>query len=391
MGSNLDNVLDRRGTSCLKWDSLKPFYGRDDVLPMWVADMDFKAPPAVIEALSQRVQHGVFGYTAQPDSYDDAVISWFDRRFNWRIQKEWLSFSPGVVTGLTISIRAFTHPGDKVIIQTPVYYPFYQVIKDNGCQVVENPLKLEHNRYLMDFEDLKKKAKDPEVKLLILCSPHNPVGRVWTKAELQELGDICINNDVMVVSDEIHCDVIYRDAKHIPFASISEKFAANSITTIATSKTFNLAGLKNSIIIIPNKKILSEFDNMSAKHRVGMNVFGMLATEMAYTEGEEYLEQLIDYLSDNLNYLTDFIKQNIPGIKVIKPEGTYLVWLDCRELGMDRHQLDSFFINEAKVALNSGYGFGLAGAGFMRINIACPKPILQEGLTRIKNAVDSLV
>ncbi|MCF6466290.1 MalY/PatB family protein [Clostridium sp. Cult2] len=391
MKYNFDEVVERRNTNCMKWDGVEEKFGNKDVIPMWVADMDFKSPKPVMDAIIERAKHGIFGYTRKPDSYDEAIINWYKKRHNWSIDREWLSFSPGVVAGLTIIIRAFTHLGDQVIIQTPVYYPFYDVIRNNGCTIVENPLKFEGDKYVMDYEDLEEKVKDPRVKLLILCSPHNPVGRVWTKEELTKLGEICIENDVMVVADEIHCDLIYKGYKHTSFASISDKFAQNSITTIAPSKTFNIAGLQASSVVIPNEKLLIQYNEILNRHRTyHINVFALVAVEAAYRHGEDYVDQLMEYLERNLNYLIDFIDKNIPQIKVIKPEGTYLIWLDCRDLGMDINELNDLMVNKAGVAFDDGYWFGDMGNGFMRMNIACPRKNIEKALNNIKEAIDNI-
>lgn len=388
MKYNFDEQINRRNTDCMKWDGTLEVFGEQDVLPMWVADMDFKAPQPVIDALVEKAMSGVFGYNKKPLGYDEAITGWFKRRHNWDIKPEWLCFSPGVVTGLTVLVRAFTEVGDKIIIQPPVYYPFYNVINDNGRVVVENSLKIKDGRYVMDFRDLEEKAKDPKTRLLFLCSPHNPVGRVWTREEILRLGEICINNGVLVIADEIHCDLIYKGYKHIPFASISPEFAVNSITTLSPSKTFNLAGLQTSVIVIPDEDKRKIYRKMLNVHRVyHMNTFGMTALKAAYNYGEEYLEELLDYLEGNLNFLCEYIEKNIPQVKVIKPEGTYLVWLDFRDWGWDSDDLESFLLKKAKVALDPGYWFGEEGKGFMRINIACPRTLLKEGLDRIRQAM----
>ena len=393
MKYNFDEVIDRTNYHSVKWDELETIFGDipEDVLPMWVADMEFRSPQPVIEAIKKANEHGIYGYTSRPLSYYQAIIDWMEKRHNWKIKKDWLAFSPGVVPALSFIIRAFCQPGDKVVVQPPVYYPFFRVIENNGCHVVNNPLKLSNKKYFIDWEDLERKVDDPRVKLLILCSPHNPVGRVWQKEELIILGEICLKHHIIVVSDEIHADILFKGYKHTPFASISPAFAHNSITCTAPSKTFNLAGLQTSSIIIPNKKYYKIYENILDSLALNENnVFGLVALEAAYRDGEEWLEQLLSYLNENLKFLMKYFKEKIPKIKVIKPEGTYLVWLDCRQLGLSAQDLNNFMIKKARVALDDGCWFGLGGEGFMRINIASPRSFLEEGLKRIEEAVNSL-
>jgi len=393
MKYNFDEVIDRTNYHSVKWDELKTKFGDipEDVLPMWIADMEFRSPKPVIEAIKKAAEHGIYGYTSRPDSYYQAIIDWMERRHNWKVKKDWLAYSPGVVPALSLIIRAFCQPGDKVVVQPPVYYPFFRVIENNGCHVVNNPLKLSNKKYFIDWEDLERKVDDPRVKLLILCSPHNPVGRVWQKEELIILGEICLKHHIIVVSDEIHADILFKGYRHIPFASISPAFAHNSITCTAPSKTFNLAGLQTSTIIIPNKKYYKIYNNILDSLALDENnVFGLVALEAAYRYGEEWLEQLLSYLNENLKFLMRYFKERIPKIKVIKPEGTYLVWLDCRQLGLSTKDLNNFMIEKAGVALDDGYWFGTEGEGFMRINIASPRSFLEEGLKRIERATNSL-
>ena len=389
MKYNFDEVIDRTNYHSVKWDDLETTFGAvpKDVLPMWVADMEFRSPQPVIEAIKKAAEHGIYGYTSRPDSYYQAIIDWMERRHSWKVKKDWLAFSPGVVPALSFIIRAFTQPGDKVVDQPPVYYPFFRVIENNGCRVVNNPLKFSNKKYFIDWEDLERKIDDPRVKLLILCSPHNPVGRVWQKEELIILGEICLKHNIIVVSDEIHADILFKGYKHTPFASISPAFAHHSITCTAPSKTFNLAGLQTSTIIIPNKKYYKIYNNILDSLALDENnVFGLVALEAAYRDGEEWLEQLLAYLNENLEFLMKYFRERIPKIKVIKPEGTYLVWLDCRQLGLSTKDLNNFMINKAGVALDGGDWFGTEGKGFMRINIACPRSFLEECLKRIERA-----
>ncbi|UCG04032.1 MAG: pyridoxal phosphate-dependent aminotransferase [Candidatus Heimdallarchaeota archaeon] len=388
--SIFDEVIDRSNTGSIKWDPfyLTKIFGKEDLLPLWVADMDFRAPQPVIDALVTRVKHGIFGYTGpDPSKYNNSVINWFKRRHNWDLHEDWLVFSPGIVQACTYIIQRFTDPGDKVIIQDPVYYPFASIIKNNGRQVLSNQLILDDSYYRMNYEDLEEKAKDPRARALILCSPHNPIGRVWSKEELSKLGEICLENDVLVISDEIHCDLIYPKHKHIVYASISEELAQQSITCTAGSKTFNLAGFQHSNVIIPNEKLHENFKvQMEALALTIPNAFGALALQVAYDEGEEWLSSLIQVLERNLNFLKSFINKNLPSVSVIEPEGTYLVWLDFRAFELDSKELEKKILEEAKLALDSGYKFGAGGEGFERINIACPLSILEESLERISKA-----
>ncbi len=388
---DFDTVIDRSGNYSSKWDELKKMFGRDDLLPMWVADMDFMSPQPVVDALVKRAKQGIYGYTSRPESYFESVARWMKKRHNWDVKTEWMIYTPGVVPALSFIINAFTYPGDKVLVQQPVYYPFFRVIEDNGRRIVNNPLIYKEGRYTMDFDDLEEKVKDRRIKLMFLCSPHNPVGRVWTKDELIRLGRICIDNNILVVSDEIHHDILYPGVKHIPFASISEEFALSSITCTAPSKTFNLAGLQTSTIIIPNTAYYDIYRNFIKRLQLlRNNAFGLVALEAAYTHGEEWLDQLLEYLDGNLRAFTEGIEKDVPQIKVVKPEGTYLVWLDCRELGFDAHQLNDFTIDKAKLAFESGYWFGHGGEGFQRANIACPRTYVNEAVKRLKSAVESI-
>ncbi len=385
MKYNFDEEIGRIGTNSIKWDFTDKFLGVKNILPMWVADMDFKAPEPVISAIKRRARHGIYGYTGRSDSYYDAIINWVKIRHNWEISRRWLTDSPGIVAGLALSILTFTKPGDKIVIQPPVYTPFFDIVRENGRQLVLNNLKLENGRYKMDFDDLKNKI-DSGTKMLILCSPHNPVGRVWTEEELFTLGDICDKNDIVILSDEIHSDIVYSGHKHIPIASISPDMAARTITFIAPSKTFNIAGLLNSAVIIPNEKLYNDYVNKM--HAMGLhlgNLFGIEATEACYRHGEGWLEELIIYLEDNLSYLIDYFNKNIKNVKIIIPEGTYLVWLDFRATGYSADKVNKLLREKARIGLNDGRVFGPGGEGFERINIGCPRSMLKEGLERIKS------
>lgn len=390
MSYTFDDVIDRKNTNSIKWEPavLKKLFGEDDLLSMWVADMDFKCPDPVVEALVKRASHGIYGYSDIDDGYYDAIIQWNKRRNDWHLDKSWIVFTPGVVPAVNYLVQAFCKTGDKVIIQNPVYYPFSSAIVNNGATIVLNPLKETDGDYVMDYEDLEEKAKDPRVKLLILCSPHNPVGRVWRKEELERLGEICIANHVLVVADEIHSDLIMSGHKHTPFAGISEAFANNSITCVAPSKTFNLAGLQVSNIIIPNEQLRNEYqiilENNAIRHP---NTFGIVALEAAYTKGEPWLEAVLEYIEGNMDYIKTFVDERLPEIKFKKPEGTYLAWLDFRGLGMDQKALESWMQKELKLALDEGYIFGSGGEGFERINAACPRVLLEEALGRIEQGI----
>lgn len=388
MNFDFDKVIDRKNTNSIKWDFTEKFFGEADVLPMWVADMDFEAPPQVTEALLQRVKHGIYGYSGFTDSYYQAVVDWMQKRHEWTVERDWISYCPGIVPALYWAVRAFTRPGDKVVLQSPVYPPFYAAIERHGCEVVNNPLKLTEGCYSMDFEDLEQKLADEAVKMLILCSPHNPVGRVWTREELARLAELCRQHNVIVVSDEIHADIIYTGHKHVPLASLSEEIAQISIICTSPAKTFNLAGLQTSNIIIPNKDLRTGFNQVMEDNGMHLpTIFGVKGLEAAYQYGEQWLEELLVYLQGNLEYLEHFIEEKIPRVKVVRPQGTYLVWLDMRELGLNDEELQKLLVQKARVALNSGAGFGQGGEGFARINIGCPRSVLVEGLRRIERAL----
>ncbi|WP_379668542.1 MalY/PatB family protein [Pueribacillus sp. YX66] len=386
-----DKVINRYKTNSLKWDALEERFGKANVLPLWVADMDFRAPNAVIEALKKVAEHGIFGYTVRPDSFYESLISWFERRHDWKIKKDSILVSPGIVPALSLLVQAFTEPGDHVIIQSPVYHPFFHVVQQNGRNLIDNPLILNDKKYEINFDDLEQKLREYECKLMLFCSPHNPAGRVWTKKELIKVGELCKKYNVLLISDEIHCDLIYKGHQHIPFASLSKEFQDLSITCVAPSKTFNLAGLQSSALIIPNKDIREQYKrSLKIENSDMLNSFAIAAFEAAYNDGEQWLENLMEYLEDNVQFLISFFEEQIPEVNVIPPEGTYLIWLDFRKLGLSVKELESFLLTEAKVALNQGYIFGKTGEGFVRINIACPRKTLEEGLHRIKLAVNTL-
>ena len=383
MKYNFDEIVNRENTNSVKFDLRKELFGKEDVIPMWVADMDFRTPDFIINAIKKRAEHEVFGYSFRSKSYFQSIIDWVKRRHNWAVNSDWISFSPGVVPAVNIAIMAYTNPGDEIIVQTPVYFPFFSAIKDNNRIQVENPLKLENGRYSIDFEDLELKLQS--AKVLLLSNPHNPGGSVWTKDELKKLAELCIQNDVLIFADEIHADLVFRDYKFTAVASISDSIAENTITFIAPSKTFNIAALATSSVIISNSGLKEKYDKVLDTIHIGMgNVFGAVASEAAYTYGDEWLDQLMAYLSLNLNFAEDFIENNIPQIKLIRPEGTYLVWLDCSMLDLKGKDLKDFMIHDAGIGFNDGRMFGTGGDGFMRMNIACPKATLEKALDNLK-------
>lgn len=386
-----DNSIDRTNTASVKYEEMDIKFDRNDLIPLWVADMDIKAPNFMIEAIKERADHGIFGYSKRMPEFYNSIVNWLDTRHDLKITSEDIEYAPGVVFLLNMMIRKFTEEGDKIIIQPPVYYPFESVIEGNKRTVLRNNLVLKDGRYEMDFEDLLIKASDPDCKMIILCSPHNPAGRVWTKEELEELGRICIDNDVLVVSDEIHYDLVFKPNKHIPFASISEEFANKSITCTAPSKTFNIAGLHSAFCIIKDREKMDIYRNeLGLLDLNRSNVFSQTVTQAVYEQGHEWVDGVNEYLKENMEYCVDYINKNIKGIHALELEGTYLLWMDCRGLGLGLDELDDLFINKAKLALDSGHWFGKPGEGFMRMNIACPKEILKKTLIQLETAVKSL-
>lgn len=388
MPVDFDTVPNRRGTNCFKYDFAREMGMPEDVLPLWVADMDFPTAPAVLERLHALAEHGIFGYTGVKDAYFSAVHNWYAQRFGWETQRSWLVTTPGVVFAIAIAIRAFTQKGDAILIQQPVYYPFANKVTENDRQLVVNPLVLKNGRYEMDFADMERKIVDYHVKMLLLCSPHNPVGRVWTKEELLRVGEICQKHGVLVVSDEIHADFTYAGHTHRVFASVKSEFADFTITCTAPSKTFNLAGLQNSNIFIPNRQLRHAYKKeLSACGCGGTNCMGMAACQAAYEAGADWLEQLKQYLAGNLAYIRQFLREKLPDIALIEPEGTYLVWLDLRKLGLTEQQQRQLIVQDAKLWLDTGTLFGQGGEGFERINIACPRTTIEQAMQRLEHAV----
>lgn len=391
MPVDFDTVPNRRGTNCFKYDFAREMGMPEDVLPLWVADMDFPTAPAVLERLHALAEHGIFGYTGVKDAYFSAVHNWYAQRFSWETQRSWLVTTPGVVFAIAIAIRAFTQKGDAILIQQPVYYPFANKVTENDRQLVVNPLVLKNGRYEMDFADMERKSVDYHVKMLLLCSPHNPVGRVWTKEELLRVGEICQKHGVLVVSDEIHADFTYAGHTHRVFASVKSEFADFTITCTAPSKTFNLAGLQNSNIFIPNRQLRHAYKKeLSACGCGGTNCMGMAACQAAYEAGADWLEQLKQYLAGNLAYIRQFLREKLPDIALIEPEGTYLVWLDLRKLGLTEQQQRQLIVQDAKLWLDTGTLFGQGGEGFERINIACPRTTIEQAMQRLEHAVHKI-
>ncbi len=388
---NFDAVIDRRGTDCLKYDFAVRRGRPADVLPLWVADMDFKTSSRVLDALQRKVEHGIFGYTESGDRYFEAVSGWLSRHHSLNIRQEWLVKTPGVVFALAMAVKAYTDEGDAVLIQQPVYYPFTEVIRDNNRRVISSDLVLgDDGRYRMDLEDLERKITENRVKLFFLCSPHNPVGRVWTKRELAEIAAICLRHQVITVSDEIHEDFVYEGHVHTPFLTVDPGLENLCITCTSPAKTFNLAGLQISNIIIPSGKLRRAFQKqIAAAGYSQLNALGLAACEAAYTEGEEWYEALKKYLRSNIDFLREYLNQHLPQIALIEPEGTYLAWLDFRGLGLSGDALEDLIVNRAKLWLDSGAIFGKAGQGFERINIATSRSVLREALDRLQGAIDA--
>jgi cysteine-S-conjugate beta-lyase len=387
MAYNFDVVLPRENTNSVKFDLRKEIFGREDVIPMWVADMDFPVPPFVQEAVLRRASHPIYGYSIIPDSYTEAVMEWLKKRSSWEIRKEWLQFSPGVVTGLNVLVQALTDPGDKIIIQPPVYFPFFSCVENNGRKLVLNQLVEKDGVYSIDFDDLENKMKGA-ARMLILCNPHNPVSRCWTRDELLWLGAKGIEHGVLIVSDEIHCDLVFEPYRHIPIASLSDEIAQNTITCIAPSKTFNLAGLFTSSIIIPNDSLRRKFKVAEEKIHLSANIFGITAAEAAYRDGQEWLGEMMGYLKNNVELVKNFLAENIPQISVSPSEATYMLWLDFRKLGIEATQLKKLLIEKAGLGFVDGPTFGPGGEGFQRMNIACPKATLKLALERIPSILN---
>lgn len=386
MKHNFDELIPRRDTHSYKWDTAE---ADADILPMWVADMDFRTAPAVVEALQKRVAHGIFGYTRVPQAYYDAIINWFGTRHHWQINRDWIIYTTGVVPALSAVIKALTTPGDRVLVQTPVYNCFFSSIRNNGCEIVANPLIYTNESYRIDFADLERKAADPKVKLLLLCNPHNPTGRVWTREELTRLGEICLRNQVLVVADEIHCELVYPAHTYVPFASLSDEFQMHSVTCTSPSKAFNLAGLQIANIICADPDLRIRIDRAINVNEVcDVNPFGVEALMAAYNDSSDWLDQLTRYLMGNYNYLKAYLNEYLPQLPVLPLEGTYLVWVDCSALRLSSKEIEEHLLKKEKLWINAGALYGEAGNRFIRINIACPRQVLIEGLNRLKHGLN---
>ena len=386
---DFDTVIDRRNTDSLKYDFAVERSRPADVLPLWVADMDFRAPQCVLDALQASVSHGIFGYTDTKADYDEAVTGWFGRRFGWKPEAEWLVKTPGVVFALAMAIRALTEPGDGVLVQPPVYYPFYEVVRGNGRRLVENELVYRDGRYSIDFADFEQKIAEQKVKLFLLCSPHNPVGRVWTPEELQRMGDVCEKYGVIVVSDEIHCDFAFPEHPHTPFPAACPTLAERTIVCTAPSKTFNLAGLQASNIFIPGRELRIRFKKeIDRTGSSQLNALGLAACKAAYSGGEAWLDACRAYLRDNLRFLRAYLEESLPQIRLVEPEGTYFAWLDCSGLGLTRQELNNLIVNKAKLWLDAGHIFGESAGQFQRVVLACPRATLEQALEQLRAAID---
>ena len=386
MKYDFDKLINRADTNCVKYDLRKQVFGNPDVLPMWVADMDFETPDFVRKAVIERAEHPVYGYHFKDSPYFESIAGWLKRRHQWEVPTEWMSFTPGVVCGFTMAVLAFTKPGDEIIIQSPVYPPFHHAVTSQGRKLVYNTLVDRGEGYEMNFDQLVEQAKT--AKMLILCNPHNPVGRCWTRNELLFLGEICMKNNLLVISDEIHCDLVLPGYRHLPFASLDKEFAQRSITFHAASKTFNLAGLATSTAIIPNeglRKVYTDFVSNLEAH-LG-NIFGKVATQAAMTQGDEWLAQLLDYVQGNIDYVSDFLTANLPKVKFHKPQATYMMWLDFNGCGLSEEDLWQKMTQEAQLGFNRGKDFGIEGSGFFRINLACPRATVEEAMRRLKRVL----
>ena len=404
MKYDLDRIIDREGTGSVKWEMYRggsnagpitpvdTSLASDDPIPMWVADMDFACPKPVLDALSERVRHGIFGYTSASDGYYDAVTGWFKKRHGWDVSKKWITSTPGVVPALHFAVKTWCQPGDKVLIQRPVYYPFFRAITNGGCEIVSSNLTEEDGYYQMDFEDLEKRASDPKVKISLLCSPHNPVGRVWTVDELRQYGEICNRHGVIVIADEIHADLMMPGFTFQPYAMLGREFANNGIVCTAPSKTFNLAGMHLSNLVIPNPDLKQAYDAYMFETGVagGLNPLALVATEAAYLHGEEWLTQVLKYIHDNYLIMREYLAENLPQLCASELQGTYLAWIDFRELGLNQAAMEKMTQLDAKVLFDEGHIFGKEGFGFERINLACPRSVLSLALNRLKIQIEKL-
>ncbi|MCP3967388.1 MAG: putative C-S lyase [Lentisphaerae bacterium] len=386
---DFNKIIDRENTKSVKYDGREMTFGRDDVLPMWILDMDFAAPEEVTKSFKKRLDHGIYGYTMLDSDCRESVCNWIKNRHNWQISPAWLSLTPGVVPGVNMAIQAFSKPGDGVIVQPPVYYPFFAAVENNDRRLLYNPLQINNGRLEIDFENLEQQAS--KAKIFLFCSPHNPGGSVWSEEELERIAEICLKHDLTIISDEIHADIVFPPAKHIPTASISPETAARTITFMSASKTFNLAGLSTAYAVTSNPVMREAFNSTEAKLQVGYcNLFGIIGLEAAYKHGQKWYEKMLSYVKANIDFTVNYFEQNLPQIKPLKPQATYLLWLDCRELKLSQSALLSLFVNKARVGLSDGTIFGPGGEGFMRMNLACARSTVEKALGQIKQAVDNL-
>jgi cystathionine beta-lyase len=387
---NFDEPAKREGTNCIKYDLREETFGLKDVIPMWVADMDFNTPDFIIKSLQNRLNHEIFGYSFRPPEYFLSIIDWLECRHNWTVEKEWICFSPGIVPALNFCTLAFTQPGDSIIVQPPVYFPFFSAAESHGRKLIYNRLIESDGKWVMDYDSLIA-GIDGKTKMIIISNPHNPIGRVWTPDELNKLADICLKNNILILSDEIHCDLVLPGFCHTPFAKLSEKISENTITCIAPSKTFNLAGLSTSSVIISNPVLRKSFNRIVEKLHVGNgNIFGTIASIAAYSHGHQWLDALLDYIDHNIDFVEDYCRKMIPEIIPVQPEATYMIWLDCRKFGMTGKELQNFFVNRAGVGMNEGSTFGPGGEGFMRMNLAITHQTVMKAMEQIEKAVSSL-
>lgn len=389
MKYDFDEIIPRKHTDCIKYDNVKEVFGTEEILPMWIADMDFKTPPFIIDALRKRLNHEVLGYTYCCSRWKPAIQNWVSRHHDWEVQPDEIGFVGGIVPAISFALQCFTQPGDKVLVQPPVYHPYHHVTINLGRTLVTSPLKLVDGQLMIDFADFEEKVKG--CKVFLLCNPHNPCGRVWSREELERMCSICVKNNVLVVSDEIHCDMALKGFKHIPFAALSEEARNNSLTFMAASKTFNIAGLKSSYYIIQNEALRKQYQEFLDKSELGTaHVFATGPVATAYNDGDEWLEQMLEYVEANVDFLENYLKENMPKMGMIRPQASYLVFLDARGLGLPHDRLIEFFIREARVAMNDGATYGEGGSGFMRINLGCPRATLVKALEQIKSAYDKI-
>ena len=382
---NFDKIIDRSGTNATKVDFSEKYFGEKGLTPLWVADMDFQSPKELVEAMKLRAEHGVYGYTLHDDAYYNSIIDWNRRRNRWEVKKEWIITSLGVVTSIAFIINSLTQKGDEVLVQPPVYYPFFNTIKSLGRKIVYNPLVFDNGKYRMDYRDLEEKI-GPKTKLIILCSPHNPVGRVWEEHELEKLAKICIEKGITIISDEIHSDLIYTESLHTPLAKISAEISESTITLMSPSKTFNLAGLFTSYMLIENKELRVKIQSALNTFSIHQNIFGITALKTAYSSCEYWLESLMEYIDGNRKYVENFLSDKMPEIKLVRPEGTYLLWIDFRSLRLNKNQLDELILKKAKLGLSDGGVFGKEGEGFKRMNIASPRGVIEESMKKLFSA-----